>query len=324
MLLYIWVNKDFGQFVLFHQMIQFPMQILISLIIYRISSKFTSEGNAFLSAVVYSLCPLVVFTWLSRYDVIPTFLTLVSILLLLRERYSSSFLLLGIATMIKWYPATLLLTYAVYLARNKTPLKSIIEYFTVFFIICLIPTFPFFSKKLLQWIIDTLTPFAHYYRSQNKESLSGFVAFVLYQDFRQEGFFSTLFRLLLVSGPLLPLILLPKKREEVVGSCTIVILALLTFSKFYSIQWIAWVTPLLLVMIRNRVDWLKFWALQFVAYLQYPVLSDYGELCMWNWPLNDMRHVFSFSYWFLVGMKFLLYLSLSVTIAQRVRPVDQT
>ena len=207
MLLYLWVDFGFEEFILFHQLIQFPMQLMVSLIIYQISKEFTSEANAFLSAVAYSLCPLVVFVWLSRYDVIPAFLTVLSISLILRERYSSSFLLLGVGTMMKWYPATLLPAYLVYLARNGTSSRSMAKYVSVFLTICLIPTLPFLFVKSLEWVLGTLSPLAHLSRGQNQESLPGLVAFLLYRDFEQEYRFSTLFRILHIAGLFSPLLL---------------------------------------------------------------------------------------------------------------------
>ncbi len=293
------------------------MQIMISLLIYRISRRFVSEVNAFFSAVSYSLCPLVIFVWLSRYDVMPAFLVVLSIFLILMERYSSSFFLLGVGTMMKWYPAALLPAYLVYLARNGKSLKSIVKYVGVFLTICLLPTLPFLFVGSLEWVINTLSPLAHLERGQNQESLPGLVAFLLYRNFEREYRLSTLFRVLQIVGIFSPLFLLPKRREELVGVCTIVVLSLLTFAKFYSPQWIVWVTPLLLVMMRSRGDWLKFWALQLVVYLQYPVLYLYSWPHNWHWRLGGLWLVFNFGYWFLVATKFALFLLFVAAIIVR-------
>jgi len=323
-LLYLWVGSRLKEFILFHQLVQLPMQVLMSLLVYQISRRFMSEVNAFSSAVVYGLCPLVIFVWFSRYDVIPTFVTMLSISLILRERYSSSFLLLGIGTMMKWYPATLLPAYLVYLAKNKISLKAIVEYVCIFSVTCLIPTLPFLSMRPLEWVMNTLSPLAHLSRGQNQESLPGLIAFLLYRDFEQEYRLSTLFRILHIAGPLSPLLLLPKRREELIGSCTITILTLLTFAKFYSPQWIVWVTPLLLVAIRNRGDWLKFWALQLTVYLQYPVLYLYSWPHNWHWRLGGMWLIGNFAYWLLVGAKFVLFLLFIAKIIVRLKPTEES
>jgi hypothetical protein len=170
----------------------------------------------------------------------------------------------------------------------------------VFLTMCLIPNLPFLFVRSLEWVLNTLSPIIHMSRGQNQESLPGLVAFLLYRDFEREYRFSTLFRILHITGLFSPLLLRPKNREELIGSCTITILSLLTFSKFYSPQWIVWVTPFLLVMMRKRSDWLKFLILQLIVYLQYPVLYLYSWPHNWHWRRGGMWLIGNFGYWFLV------------------------
>ena len=320
MIFYLWVGFRFNEFTLLHQLTQIPMQVALSLLIYRISKRYTSETDAFRLSVAYNLCPLVLFVCFSRWDVMPTFVTILSLYLLLNERYSMSFLLLGIGMMLKWYPAMLLPTYIIYLVRNKTPLRTIAWYVSTFLAMYLIPTLPFLSMNSIGWVLETFSPFFsfHIQRAHNQESLPGLFAFLMFRDFTQEYPLSTLFRILHLSAPFLsPIFLLPKKEEELIGSCTIVILAHLTFANFFSPQWLVWVTPLLLVLIRTRWDWLRFWALQLVTYLEYPVLYLYSWPHNWHWRWGGMWLVGNFGYWSMVGLKFFLLLLYIVTIITR-------
>ncbi len=317
MIFYLWVGFGFNEFKLFHQLTQIPMQVALSLLIYRISKRYTSENDAFRLAVAYNLCPLVLFVCFSRWDVMPTFVTILSLYLLLNERHTMSFLLLGIGMMLKWYPAMLLPTYIVYLVRNKTPLRTIVWHVGVFSSMYLIPTLPFLSMRPLGWVLETFSPFFsfHFNRAHNQESLPGLIAFLMFRDFDQENQFSILFRILHLGAPFLsPVFLLPKKGEELLKSCTIVILAHLTFANFFSPQWLVWVTPLLLALIRTKWDWLRFWALQLATYLEYPVLYLYSWPHNWHWRWGGMWFIGNFGYWFLVGVKFFLLILYMITI----------
>ena len=181
----------------------------------------------------------------------------------------------------------------------------------------LIPTLPFLSMESIGWVLRTISPFFsfHFDRAHNQESLPGFFAFLMFRDFTQESQLSTLFRILHLSAPLLsPLLLLPKGKEELLKSCMIVILAHLTFANFFSPQWLVWVTPLLLVLIRTKWDWLQFWALQITTYLEYPVLYLYSWPHNWHWQWGGMWLVGNFGYWSMVGVKFFLLLLYIVTI----------
>ncbi len=219
------------------------------------------------------LLPASLYFSYNRYDIIPAFLSVLSIKLLSREKYNLSIIILALGVMTKWYLILLLPIFLkYYYSRHKKINWKMIFAFCLVAVLCVLPT-------LLSAGIDAfLAPYKmHMERGFNADSTFYLLRTLFSQTFHTNiatplGY--SLFFILQFS--VIPLILIKKINTlpKVVNWSALTILVFLLFAKFYSPQWILWILPLLVLRIQKWKD--IFWVIIFdlVTYLYFPVIFD--------------------------------------------------
>jgi len=301
-LIYSFQPGNFQAFALSLHLIQLPLELLTTAIIYKLALHIYSRRHASVVALFYNLSPIVLHTWVSRYDAIPVFLTLTSLYLILRRRYLPSFLMVAVGVMFKWYPVLLLLPYLSYMRSEGLSQKVIVSSLRVLGVFCFAVILPFIVLSP-QFFLESYV--FHFGRGWNYQSL--WVLFLLVVGRVSEGGFSSGFVsnvsiFLQLVGWLSVLTFRIRGSRALIMACSYVLMVFVFFIKFYSPQYAAWFTPFLLLSLSGSWDWLLQVLLQVSIYVEYPVL--------WNLRFSE---VYPYFYW-AVASKFLLLLMSISTI----------
>ena len=296
-LIYSFQPGNLHAFALSLHVIQLPLELLTTAIIYKIALSIYSERHASAAALFYNLSPIVLHTWVSRYDSIPVFLTVASLYLILRRRYTFSFLMVAVGIMFKWYPAVLILPYLGYMRGGESSQRDIVRSLTVLGGFCIAIVLPFIVLSP-QFFLESYV--FHLGRGWNYQSLWMLLTLVLRRFSTPEipvGTVSNVSMFLQSVGCISILALRIKEPRELIRACSYVLMIFVFFTKFYSPQYVVWFTPFLLLSMAGSWDWLLQILVQASVYVEYPVL--------WNLRFSE---TYPYFYW-AVALKFLLLLT---------------
>ena len=306
-------GREKNTFALMLNLVQFPIELSTSLLIFRMGRDLIGRKRAFAGAIAYSLSPMVLYTWMSRYDCIPTFLTVLATYLLIRHESLSAFLLLGGGAMFKWYPIVLLPIFGRFLHENGRSRRSIGILMVGAVALCALYTLPFLALDARAFFQGAYG--YHLSRTQNFESLPALLALIMYGN-PMTRIDLTVFWVLQFLGYSLVFLLPCRRNEDLVGCCAISLMNLVFFSKVFSPQFITWFSPFLLIEVWDRRYWVYYWLLQASVYLEFPVFFHYHILRPrfgWTWLLGGLGfYTFVFIHLFSLGL-------LSISLASQLR-----
>ena len=233
------------------------------------------------AALAYSLY-LVVGAWAivaARFDLIPAALTLFAVICAVHKRWNWAFAILGLATLSKFYPVTLLVPFLLalqqetqakwYAWRKWLPMG-------IFVAICTLGI----AVSLLLSVVGTLAPMGYFgNRPVEVESLAASILWVCSLLGRTSLRYTFTFGSLNVLSPLswsvtlLLTVLLGvgllytwwlqwRGRMDLAMACLVTLLIVIITGKVFSAQYLIWVIPLAAYVGQtNRSRWMLFWAL---------------------------------------------------------------
>ena len=217
------------------------------------------------------LLPAGLFFAHNRFDVITSFLGLLSIYLMARKQFKLSAFVIAFGFLTKWY---LVLFLPVFLAYDYTVHRrinwSMIFTFTLTCILILLPTL------VLNGFEGLYAPYGRQiFRWSNQPSLFYIISGLLRRGFEIniDNFYFSLVTLVLQFSSV-PLCLTSRINtvDKAVKWCALSVLCFIIFAKINSSQWILWISPLLILIAVGRFFVTGIILLDFLSYLQYPVL----------------------------------------------------
>ena len=206
----------------------------------------------------------------NRFDIIPALLTLLALDALRRDRLRLAFAVLGVATMTKWYALVIAPVFAVYLWQTRRrALAPCLAVYGGTVGLLVLPTL------LTAGLDGFLVPYRfHLGRSFNEENLLALLLRTGLLDWVPQP---VLFKVFL-AGQLAAVPLSLRARvdtwERVLKWSALSVLCFMLFAKFYSPQWLLWVTPMLLLLVRRRAEVVGVVALDLVTFVYFPLLFD--------------------------------------------------
>lgn len=217
------------------------------------------------------LLPAGLFFTHNRFDVITSFLGLLSIYLLTDKRLKLAAFVVALGFLTKWY---LVLFLPVFLAYDYTVHRrinwSMILTFTLTCILILLPTL------LLSGFEGLYAPYGwQIFRWPNQPSLFYIASGLLRMWFEiniDNSYFSLV--TLALQFSVVPLCLTSRidTKDKAVKWCALSVLCFVIFAKINSSQWILWISPLLILIATGRLFITGIVLLDLLSYLQYPVL----------------------------------------------------
>ncbi len=248
---------------------------IVAGIIYIVLRRYRSTGAAIAFAVY-----LVLGSWVTagaRFDLIPAGLTLGAVILAGKARWKWAFALLALATLLKFYPAVLIVPF---LIAQQMQIKG--KWLTwrrwsalgVFVGICVLV----FAVSLALNVADTLVPFTYFLnRPIQVESfpatllwLGSFLGYPVQYTFVYQSLnflsplshkVSLLSDLLLGAGLLSTFWMQWRGKIDISMACLLTLLILLVTGKVFSPQYLIWVAPLVAYVGQCNWKWLVSWGL---------------------------------------------------------------
>lgn len=221
------------------------------------------------------LLPGTLYFTYNRFDILPAFLSLWSLLSLRRQKFVATGILLGIGALTKWYPALLLPVYLSYdYALHKRVNWKMILAFAATGILIALPTL------LTGGLAALLNPYLlQSGRGLEQVSLPELLRLLFWNI----GLFPST---ILLTYTFLALQFLPTplslfaridKEEKLLQWNILIIGAFIVFSRIYSPQWLLWLLPFVILAVRNRFDIALIIFYNLVTYLTFPMAVDlYG------------------------------------------------
>lgn len=213
----------------------------------------------------------------NRYDIVPAMLTLVSVLLLQRQRPLPATFVLALSVMFKWYPLVLL---PIYLTHSYTLDKRInwrmMAMFAGTIAILILPTL------LISGVDGFLVPYRfHLDRGVNRESIVFLFVLIFMAGGVFDGVVKTIlyngFLLLQVAASAISLLGDVKNKSTILAWASTAILSFMLFAKYYSPQWLLWIVPFLILRIKSTRDVVLVILFDLLTYLKFPLAFDMAD-----------------------------------------------
>lgn len=234
--------------------------VLIIIITFKLFKKIDKNKNyiwlLFLPSSVYFI--------FNRFDIFPALLVQISLFLFFTKKYRSSFFVIGLAILTKWYAFLLLPIFFVYL-KDKITKKEIRDIFLILFFTIITA----FSITLYyKGIIAVFEPYIfHIMREKEPGSI-----YALIPNF---SIIKNLFTFLQFIGIFFVLWLAKiKNYNDVINWSAVLIIIFILFCPIYSPQWILWFLPLLLLIANSKKFIFLIITYDFFNYLQFPILYN--------------------------------------------------
>jgi hypothetical protein len=293
-LIYSFQPGNFQAFALSLHLIQLPLEILTTAIVYKIASSMYNRRSASVVALLYNLSPMVLHTWVSRYDSIPVFFTIASLYLILQRKYVLSFLMVAIGIMFKWYPVVLVLPYYRYMKNQDLSRELMVKSFVVLVVFCFAVVSPFIVLSP-EFFLESYI--FHLGRGWNYQSL--WILFLpIFEEVLAEGslsrIISSLSMFLQTVFCFSVLLFRIRDTRRLILASSYVLMVFVFFTKFYSPQYTVWFSPFVLLSPNGFLGLLFYVLLQVSVYIEYPLL----------WDLR-FSEVYPYFFW-AVALKFLL------------------
>jgi hypothetical protein len=219
------------------------------------------------------LLPASLYFAFNRFDILPSFLVLLSFYYLKRGSSVVTGIVLGIATLTKWYPALLFpvfLLYAFHLTR-RLDWKMLLAYGLA----CLAILAPTFLTGGLPAVLEP-------YLAQGGRSLESIsLAALTYQALAvwlgsnlNASVLITIFTALQFIASPLSLLKRIDSVEKVLHWSIVIIGTFILFSRIYSPQWLLWLMPLLILAADRLSDVVWIVLFDVATYLTFPVVFD--------------------------------------------------
>jgi len=211
----------------------------------------------------------------NRYDVIPSLLVTLSLVSLFKERHYQAVIYLALAIMFKWYALVLVPIYISYYFRTeKIPLYKLTVIFFITIAIVVLPTIISIGFE------DFYKPYRHHLnRGTNQESLLYLIYSSLHPWWQSlnKQFLLKMFFILQFSVAFLAIFAKIDEKQKVLYWSIASVAAFMVFAKFYSPQWILWLSPLLLLINGSGFFWFMVISFDIVTYIYFPTIFGFRK-----------------------------------------------
>ena len=202
----------------------------------------------------------------------PSLFAVLSLVLMLDGRFYKAFAILAISVMFKWYALVL---FPVYLSYCRTFQDIKIKYLLAAFALP-VAVIVIHSMMWTGWK-DFFNPYLyHLGRGTNRESIAWLFK-IVFEPVLARSFNELTLNIIGVIVAFLALFAKIDEKEKVVCWSVAVIAGFMVFSKYYSPQWILWISPLLLLMPMNRKLVTLIILFDIFTFLEFPCFFGYRK-----------------------------------------------
>jgi Glycosyltransferase family 87 len=293
------------------------LMILLAATMYFLLAHFKSRQTAFVGVAL-----LVIGGWgtvAGRFDLLPSLLTLVAVILAERKRWTWAFVMLGLAFLLKFYPVMLLMPFLLaqqmdvrarwYAWRRWRP-------FVVFIVLCvLVMAFSFLLS-----VEGTIAPLSYFQaRPIQAESFGSSLiwlsTFVQYHPMSFEftygslnvvhiysSFIGNVENVLEIAGLCYVVWLQWRRKIDLAAATLLTLLVVMVTGKIFSPQYLIWVVPLVAYVGGANRRWIVAWiAIGALTTFIYPYIYDMAPIVRvpfvpWFYPAVTLRNFVLFGF----------------------------
>jgi hypothetical protein len=226
------------------------------------------------------LGPSTLYFGLMRFDILCACVVCLSLMAFARGRYLLAYVLLGVATLVKWYPAVVVPVYlAFHFSRDPTPFRT----HTMRYAIAYGATVLAIVGLTIAYVTwdGFLVPY-RFHGSRGAQYFNPYWVVAQYQakiglDGAGMAWVNGVFLALQLS--IVPLLLFLRVRSltDVLRHSVLAIYLFITFARIDSPQWILWYLPVILMFARNISTLVLVFLLTVCNYIVFPVAFDYAS-----------------------------------------------
>ncbi|MFH1565160.1 MAG: hypothetical protein ABIC82_04935 [bacterium] len=229
-----------------------------------VNIKLLKKINNNINYIWLLFLPSVIYFTFNRFDIFPALLVQISLLLFFTKKYKSSFFVVGLAILAKWYAFLLLPILFIYL-KDRISKKKIYNLFLILFFTIIIP---FFITLYCRGLLSVFEPYIfHSMRGKEPGSLYALVPnfYMIKYIFIFLQFIGIFFVLLKAKI---------QNYKDIINWSAVLIMVFILFCPIFSPQWIIWFLPLLVLTADTKklVFLIIFYDL--INYLQFPILHN--------------------------------------------------
>ncbi len=265
--------------------------ILLAICLYFLLKRYVSWGAAIALALYLPLGSWI--TLAGRFDLVPAFCTVVALFCAERGRWKWAFALLALATMLKFYPAVLVLPFFVAQqqeSRDRWYAWSRLQGLVVFAAVCIGVE----ALSLLLNVQGTLAPLSYFdTRPIQVESFSSsilWLASIFHVPMKFVYTYGSLNVLSPLSSPVSDLALLAlvaglvytfwlqwRGKLSLAQATLLTLLIVMLTGKVFSPQYMIWILPFAAIVGRSNWKWLLAWGIiSLLTTLIYPFIYDHA------------------------------------------------
>ena len=219
------------------------------------------------------LLPAPLYFSFNRFDILPAFFVLVSILLFFQDRKLLSVVFLGVGAMTKWYPVLLFPVFWVFDCHKKKRIRWGMPITFILTVVAIVlPTYLFGGWEAV------FAPYRmHLARGLEYVSLPALLNNWLFSPLGihlNARLLGSVFLVLQLFPTLFSLIIRLDDREDFLNWSVVIVGLFVGFSEIYSPQWILWLLPLFLLVAKTKKDIFLVILYSISTYIAFPVLFD--------------------------------------------------
>ncbi len=245
--------------------------LMIFVLFFTINILMKLLKNEYLAFLL--LLPATFYFTYNRYDILPSFFSVLSYYFLTKERFNISSCFLAIGVLLKWY---LIIIFPIFLSYYYAVYKRV--NYKMIFVFCITGVLGVVPTLVTGGIEGFLVPYKfHMARGYNKESTFYLIKALLNGVIKINIAKSPIYIVLFLTQFLaIPLALLSNidSTEKALKWSAFSILVFLICAKFYSPQWILWIIPFLILLAQKRKDLIIIILFDLSTFIYFPILYD--------------------------------------------------
>jgi len=223
-------------------------------------------ANSTLAAILAWVAPAPIYFSVFRFDIYPAAATMLALIAIRNNSFMQGAIWLGVAAALKGYALFMLPAFCVFVVYRRGILAGF--YAVTLGVLPLILTF--FITLIFVDLNEVLTPFKlQATRGFNGESTYDAINYLLGTDFRLEKL-PFLPQLLQLVSAMAAAAMRPKNFDELLNALIFAVLGYITFSAFYSPQFLLWLLPLVSFSC-SRALAISMVAFSWLTFLYFPI-----------------------------------------------------
>jgi hypothetical protein len=270
------ITQDVWTYIYAYQIFMVVIDLLIASVVYLIALEISGRNKAYIAGLLYASAFSAAYFVITKYDAFPTFFLMLGLMLTIYGLKKGGYLSILLGFFAKIFPAVAL-PYTFMLNAEKTSLKDefvdLIKVAVPVALILLILPLILFPDSIMAYLSASGSGLSVYVNTPTYTIHAVLLIFGI--NLAPELISYAMYAVMIILILYLLGVAYTKKIENRRNMLLFTLLTMcvaIFFTKFYSPQYIVWITPLLALFLATSFrDIVLFYALQIIAYIEFPL-----------------------------------------------------